>query len=463
MTLAGDASGRYASDDGELGARVKRRLLTALVIAATLVLLVSTAAVAAEWPYVIHQLTNDTLTQESVSVSGRHLFWVEAQEIYHPDGTATHTPYVGRYLDRTTGATTEFDREGGGLTYLSAEGDWAVYGRMEETTTVRAWNAVTGERESISATEWVVGPAVTDGEWVAWLGGDSSVMLCPLGSGTPRAVATGASSTPAIDAGRVCWSILDQQTGATGILTYDCTTGETASVTVPGFSAGSIDISGPLVIATGETPDYQSHVYAWDTRTDSAERIVSSHPDYVSRAFISGTRVVCDWLPVGGYRQVRVFDLATGLLTPVTPDTVHANAWSFDGSVVGIALKHPSDTSTLEVAWCDLDEGSSRDAIDASIEDPAEEGEVAATPITDAAEVTPAASEATTTAEATGAPSRETTAPAAGVTSPPSPATASSDADTGGGIALPAALAVGALALLGGGATVVRRRTRSTP
>jgi hypothetical protein len=382
----------------------------------------------------------------------------------------THEPYIGRCLDRQTGTTTVFDHAGAGLSWLSAGGEWAVYTRVDETSTVYAWNAVTEQRRAVEAHTWIAGAPVTDGTWVAWINGDFQVELCSLDTTEPATVSRLGSyaSSPAIDDGLLCWSALDETMANTVLTAYDCATGATKTARIEGFSAVSLDVSGRLIVAAGETPDYHSHLYVWDTRTGEVTRRLSTYPDYISRGFISGTRAVLDWVPPHGYRQVRVLDLATDELTQVTPDTYYAVPWSFDGSVIGLALKHPSETSTLEVAWCDLDERSQTDTTDTEGEnddhgDTRQESYRAA--VDDSPRERPGTDETMPSVESTGAQSRPETMTAATMPQLPTNVDSESDGPNSAGT-MPRTVAVigalGALTLIGTVGAMRQRRASRT-
>ncbi|MBN2848389.1 MAG: hypothetical protein JXP72_08070 [Coriobacteriia bacterium] len=359
-------------------------VLAAMTLPAVFAL--SPAAAGATWPYVIHEVTSDTLYQEAVVVSGPHLVWNETRQIFHDDGTVTHTPYVGQYIDRLTGRRTTFDpgSEGGGVAFLQAGEDWAVYVRehemgVESTATIRAWNMVTGARVSRETSPAFYSPPVTDGTLLAWQDTDSSVIVAPLGGGEPLTLGMDAAAGPAINQGRVCWAQhIPADNGetrsedlaalfppdSTVVWVHDTATGAIRSAVIERFSALGVDMSGSTIIITGETPDYRSHLYVWDTRTSAVSRVYSAYPDYLSAAYVSGDRVVMNVVPAGGGGQVRALDLITGALTVVSPPDGRADAWSFDEGVVGIRIQHSG--GTFEAAWCDLDERPAPDATDGS-------------------------------------------------------------------------------------------------
>ena len=346
----------------------------------------STTAIGATWPYVIHEVTSDTLDQEAVAVSGSHLVWKEAQQIFHDDGTVTHTPYVGQYIDRLTGRRTTFDSgsEGGGIAFLQAGGDWAVYVRedelgIESTATIRAWNMLTGARTSRETSPAFFSPPATDGTLLVWRDVDYSVVVAPLSGGESLTLGVDAASEPAVDQGRVCWAqriptdygetraedlAALYPPNSTVVWVHDTVTGATRSAVIERFSALGVDMSGSTVIITGETPDYRSHLYVWDTRTSVVSRAFSAYPDYLSAAYVSGDRVVMNVVPAGGGSQIRALDLTTGAMTVVSPPDGRADAWSFDEGVVGLRIQHWG--GTFEAAWCDLDELPAPDATDDS-------------------------------------------------------------------------------------------------
>ena len=391
-----------------------------ITVALTAALALSASASGATWPYVIHRVTDDTLTQEAVSASGRHLMWKDALETYHDDGTVTHSPYAGRYLDRLTGrrATFESTAEGSGIAFLNAGGDWAVYVREDETgieatATIRAWNATTGARTSFETTPAIWGPPATDGTLVTWLDAKTSVVVAPLAGGPALRLAEDAACTPAIDDGRVCWSgrgfaPLDEahaeDIGEVHLLTstelfmHDTATGTTASTLIEGFSVLDVDISGPIVVATGETPDYRSHLYVWDTRTGVVTRAYSAYPDYLSRAHVSGLRAVMSIVPAGGGGRVCSIDLTTHAISVVTPPDTRAYAWSLDGGVIGLQIQPPG--GRLEAAWCDLDERPVPDEVNGDDPTPPAPSSASWTVTEESAEPTaPVTDEDTTTPE----------------------------------------------------------------
>jgi hypothetical protein len=455
---------------GRIGPRAP---LVTVALAAALAL--SASASGATWPYVIHRVTDDTLTQEAVCASGWHLMWKDALETYHDDGTVTHSPYAGRYLDRLTGrrATFESMAEGSGIAFLSAGGDWAVYVREDETgieatATIRAWNAATGARTSFETTPAIWGPPTTDGTLVTWLDADTSVVVAPLAGGPVVRLAEYVACTPAIDDGRVCWAerglappdeMHAEDIGEVHALAgdelfmHDTATGTTVSTHIEGFSALDVDISGPIVVATGETSDYRSHLYVWDTRTGVVTRAYSAYPDYLSRAHVSGLRAVMSVVPPGGGGRVCSIDLTTRAVSVVTPPDMRAHAWSFDGSVIGLQIQPRG--GMLEAAWCDLDERPTPDEVNGDDPTPSAPASRASRTVTgESAEPTdtPVTDEDTTTPEPE--------APADIPTDEPN-APDASDPEPGADATLPLPWMLGGLAglvVLGAAGVVVRNR-----
>lgn len=453
------------------------------VLAALGALLVAGAAAhAVPVLYRVHLATADDLTQQCVSYTAGYLLWTEALETYQADGTVTHSPYLGRCLEIATGEVTDVDPSPDGLMWLSAGGGWTVYQRTEETTTIRAYNPADRSRAEIDAPEGVYSLPMTDGTLVVWVTPSEELWVGSLDSGERELMDTRALGYPAIDAGRVSWvshvpwphpdgSASDAGAASLEpvlrVNVWDVGSGETTSVAIPGFTPMLTDISGPLVIVTGETPDYRSHLYVWDTRTGEVRRALSAYPGYVSRSFISGERVAMSWTRgSGGGYQVRVLDLRTDAIGDVTAPEMYGLPWSFEGSTIGMTVKWPH--TTLEAAWCNIDE---RLPMPVDDETPEPGGDPTApsggtsrtggrTPY-----VEPAAGEPTAAVEATVTEPAETTedapesvGPAAG-SSGPGPA---DDADPSADSVLPWVLAAAAgLVLAGGAGTLVRRNRRS--
>ncbi|MDO8881248.1 MAG: hypothetical protein Q7W44_10715 [Coriobacteriia bacterium] len=444
-----------------MGSATMRRRIRVAVVACLTALVLVPVAHAAAWPYTVHQVTDDDLNQEQVFASGRHLFWAEARPTFHDDGTVTHSPYVGRYLDRVTGRRERIDASPAGLLWLHAGGDLAVYTREDSTSTVRSWNPATGERRSIETSPSPLTPIVTDGTYVTWLSADGEVVVASLAgpAAPPTVIDASAICSPSIDRGVVCWAERDSDTSAI-VRTLDARTGTSHSARVEGFSPLGVDISGPLVIVIGETPDYRSHVYVWDTRTGQVTRRYSAYPAYVSVALISGTRVALNTVVSGtGRRSVHVLDLVSGVISDVTPPDLYALLWSFDGSVAGMAVKRP--TSTLEAAWCDLDEqpqAAPDENASAPVTPPRPRWTTSVTVAEESAE--PTASEtATSTVDATPTAGTSVDEPA----DPPAAdeaETAEPDQDTGLGLGWLIG-AVAGLGVLGGAGYALTRRTRA--
>lgn len=465
--------------------RTERALRRLLLTILGLLALAGTAAYASSDQYTVHRATTDDLTQQCVSYSAGYLFWTEALETYHEDGTVTHSPYLGRCLHLGTRKLTDVDPSPDGLMWLTAGGGWAVYQRADETTTIRAYNPADGSRVEIAAPEGVDSPPVTDGTHVVWQSVDGALWAAGLADGRRVRMDTRALGYPMVDAGRVSWVSYvpsphpDGETGDADaestapverVNVWDIESDTTTSVAIPGFSPMLTDISGPRVIVTGETPDYRSHLYTWDTRTGEVRRALSAYPRYVSRSYVSGDRVVMGWTASsGGGYQVRVLDLRTGAVSDVTSPEVYGLPWSFEGSTLGMTVMWPQ--TTLEAAWCDLDERPATPAVD---DDDGLQG--GGTPATTAGarsssgarplrvttasqEPTAVVEETTTTEPAESSPATlESTTPTTGTSAPETP----DDTGPRTGPALWWVLAAaGGLVLLGGAGTLVRRYHRS--
>ena len=345
-------------------------LVAAGAVAAFASTRIGTVITSADWPFVVYRITSDDLDQYSVRVSGSHVYWLENRQVPQGDGSVLPTPSIGRYLNRTTSARARIDPSPAGILNLSAGGDWVVYTREDTTSTVRAWSPLTGEGRTIATgttSRWA--GYVTDGTYVAWaneIPGSAegepirhSIVVDTIAPGPTTFVAEAdLAAQLAIDNGMVVWATEDPRAFETAVLhAYDIRSGRSSSVRIPGFSADRVDVSGPLVVTSGEDSAYTSHIYVWDTRTDNVRRVYSVPLREASagNAYISGTRVVFTESPRNRFLRVRLIDLATGAVADVLPDGFYSSALDFDGSVVGMVVKRPGWPS-LELALCDLDE-----------------------------------------------------------------------------------------------------------
>ncbi len=341
-------------------------------------------------PVTVDQLTSASVGLSEVRVDGDALYWLEAHPEQAGRCSVWRAPLAGGKAVEVTPPTANVRtrvHEYGGGAYGVRDGV-LVYSEMSDGRLYRVDGS--GEVRALTSADDVrfadvrVHPARglvlavredhrSAGECVNTL---VAVALDPagtgadLGLGTVLVSGTDFCSTPELaDDGRLAWVSWDHPampwdatTVHVGKLTGDATTGwrVTGTRTVaggPGVSAvhPRWTAGGTLVFVDDRSGWW--NLYAWDT--DGAERALHpteaefAEPDWVlgldPYAVVDDERLVCA-LNRSGTQSVALLSMASGQLTPLTPEGTEATELAVAGERVAAVLRHLDRPSGLAVA-----------------------------------------------------------------------------------------------------------------